>query len=55
MSQALADQLSTRFYRYLAVTSQSCAASNVLPSTPEQHAMAVMLARNCVRWGFRMW
>lgn len=44
MNQELASQLSTRFYRYLAVTSQSDAASQVLPSTPEQHAMAKMLA-----------
>lgn len=53
MTQALADQLSKRFYRYLAVTSQSCAASNVLPSTPEQHAMAVMLADELRELGLR--
>lgn len=44
MNQQLAAQLSNRFYRYLAVTSQSDAAAQDLPSTPEQHNMAKMLA-----------
>ncbi|WP_158781513.1 peptidase T [Pantoea sp. BAV 3049] len=44
MNQELANQLCTRFYRYLAVTSQSDASASVLPSTPEQHDMAKMLA-----------
>ncbi|MBN3341680.1 peptidase T [Pectobacterium brasiliense] len=44
MTDSLAHQLSTRFYRYLAVTSQSDASSTTLPSTPEQHEMARLLA-----------
>ncbi|MDX5627258.1 MULTISPECIES: peptidase T [unclassified Brenneria] len=44
MTHNLASQLSKRFYRYLAVTSQSDAASSTLPSTPGQHDMAKMLA-----------
>nr|WP_154324916.1 peptidase T [Pantoea sp. 201603H] len=44
MSRDLVNQLTTRFYRYLAVTSQSDATATTLPSTPEQHAMAKMLA-----------
>lgn len=44
MTDSLARQLTDRFYRYLAVTSQSDASSTVLPSTPEQHEMARLLA-----------
>ncbi|MGI8464532.1 peptidase T [Pectobacterium punjabense] len=44
MTDSLAHQLSNRFYRYLAVTSQSDASSTTLPSTPEQHEMARLLA-----------
>ncbi|MCH4995921.1 peptidase T [Pectobacterium carotovorum] len=44
MTDRLVHQLSTRFYRYLAVTSQSDASSTTLPSTPEQHEMARLLA-----------
>ena len=44
MTDNLAAQLTSRFYRYLAVTSQSDAKSTTLPSTPEQHAMAQLLA-----------
>ncbi|MEI7185880.1 peptidase T [Pectobacterium carotovorum] len=44
MTDRLAHQLSMRFYRYLAVTSQSDASSTMLPSTPEQHEMARLLA-----------
>ncbi|WP_233978818.1 peptidase T [Pectobacterium versatile] len=44
MTDRLAHQLSTRFYHYLAVTSQSDASSTTLPSTPEQHEMARLLA-----------
>ncbi|WP_428946168.1 peptidase T [Pantoea sp. FN060301] len=44
MDQALANQLTSRFFRYLSVTSQSNAAATQLPSTPEQHEMAKMLA-----------
>jgi len=53
MNQELASQLSRRFYRYLAVTSQSDAASQVLPSTPEQHAMAKMLAEELREMGLQ--
>ncbi|MDW8846202.1 peptidase T [Erwinia sp. MMLR14_017] len=53
MNQELASQLSTRFYRYLAVTSQSDAASQLLPSTPEQHAMAKMLAEELREMGLQ--
>ncbi|WP_226052136.1 peptidase T [Dickeya chrysanthemi] len=44
MSNNLARQLTERFYRYLAVTSQSDAAAATLPSTPGQMAMAHLLA-----------
>lgn len=44
MTDNLAAQLTSRFYRYLAITSQSDAKSTTLPSTPEQHAMAQLLA-----------
>lgn len=44
MNNNLARQLTDRFYRYLAVTSQSDAAATTLPSTPGQMAMARLLA-----------
>ncbi|MGM3187940.1 peptidase T [Musicola paradisiaca] len=44
MTQSLASQLTTRFFRYLAVTSQSNAAAATLPSTLGQTAMAQLLA-----------
>ncbi|MGO2369362.1 MAG: peptidase T, partial [Serratia sp. (in: enterobacteria)] len=44
MTRALAEQLTERFFRYLAVTSQSDAAAPALPSTPGQHDMAKLLA-----------
>ncbi|WP_438500627.1 peptidase T [Pantoea ananatis] len=44
MTDKLQAQLITRFFRYLAVSSQSDAKSSTLPSTPSQHAMAQMLA-----------
>ena len=44
MNSRLARQLTDRFYRYLAVSSQSDAAVHTLPSTPEQHQMAHLLA-----------
>lgn len=44
MTDKLQAQLITRFFRYLAVTSQSDAKSSTLPSTLSQHAMAQMLA-----------
>ncbi|MFU9137368.1 peptidase T [Erwinia tasmaniensis] len=53
MSQRLAEQLTTRFYRYLAVTSQSNAAATTLPSTPGQHDMAQLLASELRTMGLR--
>jgi tripeptide aminopeptidase len=44
MPSSLSEQLTQRFFRYLAVTSQSDARVNTLPSTPGQHEMASMLA-----------
>lgn len=44
MPSSLSEQLTQRFFRYLAVTSQSDARVNTLPSTPGQHEMARMLA-----------
>ncbi|URQ59225.1 peptidase T [Pantoea alhagi] len=44
MNHRLARQLTDRFYRYLAVSSQSNSAALTLPSTPEQHQMARLLA-----------
>ncbi|MBP2171509.1 tripeptide aminopeptidase [Erwinia toletana] len=53
MNQDLANQLSRRFYRYLAVSSQSDAQATVLPSTPEQHEMAKMLAAELRQLGLQ--
>lgn len=44
MPSSLSEQLTQRFFRYLAVTSQSDARVDALPSTPGQHEMARMLA-----------
>ncbi|UCZ75658.1 peptidase T [Dickeya zeae] len=44
MNDNLTRQLTDRFYRYLAVTSQSNAAATTLPSTSGQMAMAQLLA-----------
>ena len=44
MTDKLETQLTERFFRYLAVSSQSDAKSTTLPSTPSQHAMAELLA-----------
>lgn len=44
MTDKLETQLTERFFRYLAVSSQSDAKSTSLPSTPSQHAMAELLA-----------
>ncbi|WP_318356797.1 peptidase T [Enterobacter sp.] len=44
MSSPLASQLTQRFFRYLAITSQSDAAATTLPTTPGQHEMARELA-----------
>nr|WP_314428769.1 peptidase T [uncultured Pantoea sp.] len=45
MTDQLARELTRRFYRYLAVSSQSDAKSTTLPSTPSQHEMAALLAQ----------
>lgn len=44
MTDKLETQLTERFFRYLAVSSQSDAKLTTLPSTPSQHAMAELLA-----------
>lgn len=44
MSSALASQLTQRFFRYLAITSQSDPRVSTLPTTAGQHAMAQALA-----------
>lgn len=44
MASQLSEQLTQRFFRYLAITSQSQAGANTLPSTPGQHEMAQLLA-----------
>lgn len=51
MSSPLATQLTQRFFRYLAVTSQSNPAVSTLPSTPGQFAMAEMLAEELRQLG----
>lgn len=53
MNQHLASQLTRRFYRYLAVTSQSDARATVLPSTPQQHDMAKLLAEELRQLGMQ--
>ncbi|MGK7245774.1 peptidase T [Buttiauxella agrestis] len=51
MSSPLADQLTQRFFRYLAITSQSQAGAATLPSTPGQHEMAKLLAQELREFG----
>lgn len=51
MTSPIAEQLTERFFRYLAVTSQSDAAATALPSTPGQHEMAQLLADELRRLG----
>lgn len=51
MTSPIAEQLTERFFRYLAVTSQSNAAATALPSTPGQHEMAQLLAEELRRLG----
>lgn len=53
MTDSLAQKLTDRFYRYLAVTSQSDAAATILPSTPEQHDMARLLAEELTQLGLQ--
>lgn len=45
MTSPLASQLTQRFFRYLAITSQSDAAATTLPTTPGQFDMARALAQ----------
>lgn len=51
MSDAIESELISRFFRYLAVTSQSDAAASQLPSTPGQQQLAAMLARELTSLG----
>ncbi|KFK93314.1 MULTISPECIES: peptidase T [unclassified Serratia (in: enterobacteria)] len=44
MNNPIAEQLTERFFRYLAVTSQSDAAATTLPTTAGQHDIAQLLA-----------
>ncbi|MGO4742813.1 peptidase T [Serratia quinivorans] len=53
MTSAIAEQLTERFFRYLAVTSQSDAAATTLPSTPGQHDMAKLLAAELRQLGMQ--
>ncbi|WP_051640447.1 peptidase T [Siccibacter colletis] len=51
MSSPLASQLTQRFFRYLAISSQSDARATTLPSTPGQFAMAQALADELKTFG----
>lgn len=51
MSSPLASQLTQRFFRYLAISSQSDARATTLPTTPGQHDMARELADELQRLG----
>jgi len=51
MTSPIAEQLTERFFRYLAVTSQSDASATTLPSTPGQHEMAKLLAEELRQLG----
>lgn len=51
MSDPIAQQLVERFFRYLAVTSQSHAGTSNLPSTPGQHQLAELLVRELTELG----
>ena len=51
MSSPLASQLTQRFFRYLAINSQSDARATTLPSTPGQFAMAQALADELKTFG----
>ncbi|WP_420820607.1 peptidase T [Serratia microhaemolytica] len=48
---SLSHQLTERFFRYLAISSQSNAAVSTLPSTPGQHEMAQLLAKELEQLG----
>ncbi len=51
MAPILADRLTSRLFRYLAVTSQSDAAATTLPSTPGQHELARLLEAELAELG----
>ena len=51
MSSPLASQLTQRFFRYLAISSQSDPAATTLPTTPGQHEMARALASELAQFG----
>lgn len=51
MGSELSRQLTQRFFRYLAITSQSDPKVKTLPSTPGQHDMARSWRRSWKRWG----
>ncbi|POP44294.1 peptidase T [Superficieibacter electus] len=51
MSSPLASQLTQRFFRYLAISSQSDAAATTLPTTTGQHEMARALAAELTQLG----
>ncbi len=48
---SLGEALTTRFFRYLAIESQSCAASPSIPSTPSQWNMVKALAKELAQYG----
>ena len=50
-TEALADRLVSRFFRYLAISSQSEAGAQALPSTPGQWEMARLLAHELTLLG----
>lgn len=47
----LGQQLTTRFFRYLAIESQSCASSLSIPSTPSQWNMVELLSKELNKYG----
>ena len=51
MSLPLASQLTQRFFRYLAITSQSDPSATTLPTTVGQHEMARELAKELEQLG----
>ncbi len=51
MGTPLSRQLTHRFFRYLAITSQSDPSVKTLPSTPGQHEMARELAQELAQLG----
>jgi len=51
MSTEIATQLTERFYRYLAIATQSDAKATCLPSTPGQQELANLLAKELIALG----